>query len=1623
MVTIVTVNLLDLGVEEYVDGEGFFEIINGFEGTQRIDAGDGDDTIYGDSIGSAETKSDGPDELLGGRGNDLIFGQGGADVISGDPGNDTLDGSTGSDNLSGGTGNDSILGGGGNDTGNGGDGRDTLFGGDGDDWLSGGADTSADSLIGEAGDDTIDGGAGNDTANGGAGNDLLIAGAGIDIIVGGLDNDTIVFYAAGALSLVSGDAGQDVLDFSNGTQAIRVDFSANSGNGTISGGFADTPVNVVLGGFEGVIGTAWADTMIGDASNEYFQVGDFDRVSGNDGNDTIMLVGNVGNNPTMDGGAGTDLISFLSSSWFNFLYDLNYPGYFGPIPLAGIENIQAGVGGETLIGTSIANWFSGEGGADSLVGGGGRDTLLGDAMNDTLVGGSDNDSLDGSEGDDVLYGGGGNSTLVGGTGYDTVYLQGGTGTPLLTHLGGTTGLGTDLWASIEVVVGASLAERIDFSGAGLFDLANVSAIFGVTNYALYGGGGADTLIGSADRDYLEGADGADDLRGGFGNDTLYGGNENDVLRPGDGVDASYGQAGDDGFDLNGIADLANDTIHGGAGYDNADLIEGLLQLGTTLPFIEIEQIDTYLTTFIGTASADSYDFRNLVLYLPGFLSPGSLLLETRGGNDLVRVGDAALGETSILLGDGADTFAGGAQAERVSGEFDADSLSGGGGADTLFGGEGDDTLIGGADDDFLDGGTDPDLGEEAGGINRLEGGEGTDTLLGREEADTLDGGTGDDSMEGGFGDDVYLVDGAGDLIADIGGADTIRSAISVSIATGIEALQLLGAASLTGAGGGGNDILAGNDGANGLLGQGGADTLAGGAGADTLDGGTGADSMAGGADGDLYLVDDAGDTATEQADAGADTVSAAVSFTLGSGIEVLQLTGAAANGIGNALANLILGTAGANWLEGLAGADTLSGGAEADTLVGGDGGDSLVGGPGLDLVDYSANTALQGVNLTAAGGDDGLGGADTSPDVFSGIERVLGGAGNDTVFFDQATGAVTLQGGAGDDSLYGAFGNDIFSAHADRLEGGEGNDTLGGGDGSDTLLGEAGADILTGDRVSFLAGDDSLSGGSGSDTLIGDFGIQAGADTLSGGAGADSLDGGGGNDVAVFAGNRADFALTLLAGGLLAVADLRFGAPEGADTLSGIEQLRFDDMTIPAAPPGPSAGADTLTGTAGGETIDALAGNDSVQGLGGADRLVGGADNDTLDGGGGADTLLGGLGNDLFYVDLATDRAIEAAGEGADTVIASANYVLANNVEALLLTGAARSGTGNNQANLLVGTEFADTLYGLAGADTLDGGLGDDTYRADSTDLIIDTGGIDRVLAQNSFSLVALPFLENLTFIGTNAANGTGNALGNLVIGNAAVNRLDGNEGNDTLSGGDGNDLLRGGAGADSLVGGTGADSLQGGADNDTYLVTDALAVVTEGLNAGIDLVNATVSFVLGLNVENLVLLGAGTIDGTGNGLANVITGNGQANRLDGAGGADSLSGGSGNDVLLGGEGNDTLVGGAGADTLTGGNGNDVFRYDLVTQGPDRIEDYSVAADTIGISASGFGLSLANPINFVANTTGLASTPGGTAQFIYRTDTLTLLFDADGQGGLATRSLLTFATAPAGFGASEILLI
>ncbi|WP_148114268.1 calcium-binding protein, partial [Trichormus variabilis] len=114
---------------------------------------------------------------------------------------------------------------------------------------------------------------------------------------------------------------------------------------------------------------------------------------------------------------------------------------------------------------------------------------------------------------------------------------------------------------------------------------------------------------------------------------------------------------------------------------------------------------------------------------------------------------------------------------------------------------------------------------------------------------------------------------------------------------------------------------------------------------------------------------------------------------------------------------------------------------------------------------------------------------------------------------------------------------------------------------------------------------------------------------------------------------------------------------------------------------------------------------------------------------------------------------------------------------------------------------------------------------------------------------------------------------------------LNGGAGNDELRGGSGNDTLRGGSGNDTLLGGTGIDNMDGGENNDTYIVDnifDIAAEVVGGTLGGVDTVEASVSYTLSANLENLNLTGTAAINGTGNAQNNIINGNSANNVLSG---------------------------------------------------------------------------------------------------------------------------------------------
>lgn len=470
----------------------------------------------------------------------------------------------------------------------------------------------------------------------------------------------------------------------------------------------------------------------------------------------------------------------------------------------------------------------------------------------------------------------------------------------------------------------------------------------------------------------------------------------------------------------------------------------------------------------------------------------------------------------------------------------------------------------------------------------LSGGLGRDTLVGRDGDDWLDGGSGlANQMQGGAGNDTYIVSAAGDTIVEFGGGgvDSVRTGLAAfTLAANIENLDFTGTGQFVGVGNARDNLISGGVDRDTLVGRSGDDTLSGGSGA--------ANTLIGGVGDDTYVVQVAGDSLVEYAGEGTDTVRTTLGgYTLRAHLEHLVYTGAGNfTGVGNDAENVITGGAGSDTLNGMNGDDSLYGGAGQDQLIGGAGADMLDGGADYDRADYSAQTAPVRVNLAVGlTQNDGQGGVDT----LVGIENAAGGSGADVLIGD--AGRNDLYGGDGADMLVGQGGDDW-------LDGGLGLDTLQGGLGDDfywdpgpgdTLVEFAGEGVDTiwvlaidytlpanfenlhfrnpgvAHRASGNAEDNAIEGGDLGDELAGAAGNDTltglwGDDVLRGDSGDDLLIGFEGVDTAVMSGLAGGYTLVRNANGSVTITDTAPGAygDDGVDTMYDVEFVRFSDGSV-----------------------------------------------------------------------------------------------------------------------------------------------------------------------------------------------------------------------------------------------------------------------------------------------------------------------------------------------------------------------------------------------------------------------------------------------------------------------------
>ena len=1457
--------------------------------------------------------------LTGGAGGDTLTGYALADTLDGLAGNDWLDGLAGAD---------------------------TLLGGDGDDRLDGGA-----------GDDVLDGGAGADLLLGGADNNtyLLKAGSGQDVLVRNF-LDTAAATDTILVSAEIGLAGVELLRDNNdvvvrirATQdAIRLrdvmlndgvfehySFRLKSADGSTLQGAALRQALLNGGTGDDVLtGYASDDALSGGAGNDTLSgLTGVDRLYGNDGNDQLFggagadsLEGGLGDDQ-LDGGEGADM---LTGGAGNDTYVLDDAGdRFTELSNEGVDTIVSSV--SVTLGNNFENGtmtgdlnlaLTGNALANILTGNAGDNVIAGGAGNDVIDGGAGLDALSGGAGDDLYY--------VDQTG-DVVLEAANEGVDTVHATASTT-----LSANVENLVLASSGGAIDGSGNAL----------------------ANRMTGNDYANRLDGGAGADVLEGLMGDDTYVVDNLADQVI----------EAADAGFD----------TVETGLSYTLGANLEGLLLTGYSAVNGTGNEGDN---TLIGNAANN---------ILSGGI--GNDELQGAGGNDIL---DGGQGSDDMAGGAGNDTYYADSQSDRIFESF-------GEGIDTEIRSFETSYLLANAVDNLTLTGTvyrgngngldNVITGNDA--DNNLLGLGGNDMLIGGAGNDALFGSVGQDTLLGGLGDDYYEIDDAGDAIVEQAneGDDFVRATVSWTLGANLERLAVDGTAALSVTGNALNNGLWGNQGNN------------------ILTGGLGNDFLSGDQGNDVYLFSrgDGQDSIDNT-----DLLGATDTLRLGSGIAETDVQAFQSG------ANLFFKIKGTNDQIGLInyyGANTTVAGQAADHKIDRI---EFASGASWDqamiqtVVDRAKNNHAPVINnylpaLQAKAGSvfsyTVAANTITDPDAWDSITYSIKMADGSAVpawlSFDAATRTMSGTPGAGNVGalqfiLWGTDGYNSsageyvnmtigalnrapvlsaaladqaaslgaafsYTVAANAFTDPDSGDTLGYSatlaDGSalpswlsfnaatrvfsgtppstgtvsvkvtskdsGNLTASDVFDIvvsLTNQTLNGTAGADTLVGGAGNDTLNG----LAGNDTLNGGAGNDLLNGGTGNDA--MAGGTGDDTYVVDSATDVTTEAAGAGTDLVQSSVSYTLAANLENLTltgVAAVNAGGNAGDNYLTG------------NSAIN------TLTGAAGNDTLDGGAGADLLLGGLGNDTYVVENTGDVITENLNEGTDLVQSSVSYTLAANVDNLTLTGSsALNGTGNALNNVLTGNSAANTLNGGAGADSMAGAAGDDVYVVDNgLDVIAENAGQGMDLVQSSVSYSLAANVEHLTLTGTGAINGTGNGSDNIMMGNAAAN------------------VLAGGAGNDTLNGGAGIDTMQGGTGNDSYVVDNSATIVTENLNEGTDLVQSSVAFTLGANVENLTLTGATAINGTGNAAANILIGNSAINTLVGAAGNDSLDGGAGADKLLGGLGDDVYVVDNAGDLIT----------ENVNEGTDLVQSgvtYTLAGNVENLTLTG-----ATAINGIGNT-------------------------------------------------------
>jgi Ca2+-binding RTX toxin-like protein len=686
----------------------------------------------------------------------------------------------------------------------------------GDDVLLGTA--MNDTLRGLAGADTLQGAGGSDLLDGGDGHDVLATGAGAigTVLLGADGNDRLSADPSARNTVFEGGRGGDSAQGSDHADTYR--FRLGDGRDWITESETGTPT-----GAQDVLefgpGIAPADIRVWRYANDLY----FSHANGTD----QVTVG--------DWFASTVNFSATARRLESVRF-ADGSSWSAPELTAAALVVHGTEVRDTLTGSDMDDILYGLGGDDRLSGGRGRNLLDGGEGDDLLIaddgkftvvsfagmfpivrdywasnllrGGTGNDTLWATAlaRDTVFEGGPGNDTLIGSAYNDRYHFGLGDGRDTITETAPTAGHTDEIRFGPGILPGDIRVARAEgdlllahangrdqitvagwFLGAGQriealrFDngtVWNEAAVQAALPVLIAGSAAADVLTGTAGADDIQGLAGHDVLNGLGGADRLQGGTGNDRLHGGDGADFLLGDAPGEVALAESITSL---VVHA-----RGTVCEG------QWPTMEV-----WLSgTRVHSISVASNQWAAYAVPVPPGISAHSI--------DIVFTNDAYrpdLGQDRNLYVD------------RV--EVNGRTLAAGGaGVVVDFG-----TGVGAFD------GFNTSVGY---GVLSSHGA----LRIGLGGNDQLDGGAGVDTLAGGVGNDLYLVDTSADSIVELPGAghDIVRATVSYVLAPHLEDLELSGANAFSATGNAGVNTLRGTPWANRLDGAGGADMLVGGAG-------------------------------------------------------------------------------------------------------------------------------------------------------------------------------------------------------------------------------------------------------------------------------------------------------------------------------------------------------------------------------------------------------------------------------------------------------------------------------------------------------------------------------------------------------------------------------------------------------------------------------------------------------------------------------------------------------------------------------------------------------------------------------------------------------------------------